>query len=98
METSTNPPAWLVPGARLRLFSLTEKGAIHYAQLGAERVLCGINHNGYASRGLVEASNVFIQKLVGSSRTRRLSAKWDCLKCMEIYAAALRPNHIQNAA
>lgn len=91
MEPSTNPRPWLVPGARLRLYSYTMKGGIHYGQLGSETTLCGLKHGSYLKRGLVEASTVYIQKLVGTDRTRRLSAKFDCLKCMELYATSLRP-------
>lgn len=81
------------PGTRLRLYYSPERKLTHYASPLAVVTLCGLNAEAklFERRGLVEASNVFVQKLVGTDRTRRLAAKIDCLRCMELYATAMRP-------
>lgn len=94
MDTSTK----IEPGTRLRLYYSPERRHTHYATPTGEVTLCGLNVAAklFERRGLVEASNVFVQKLVGTDRTRRLSAKFDCLECMKVYATSMRP--YQNGA
>jgi hypothetical protein len=81
---------WIVPGVKLHLYSRTATTAIHYAEPGARETLCGIRHAGYMSRGVAFAKDVYIQTRPVAGVFRRLTAKEDCIRCMESYTTNMR--------